>query len=238
MVDLPPDPFSELGRHRTDGLRPAGPVAEPGDTWSDDTPALPSPAVRGVHGGGTARRYLVPALGVVVVLVAMAAALWPWGASPQLTVVLRDSASAVPIPTTTVPPVPTTVSTTTTAPRKTTTTVKKPPQWTTLTVNATKVWHRGDTVQTNRTKLTLQSSGDLVIIDEFGKVRWDSQTGGHGQYAMFQSDGNLVVYDRSFRTAWSSNTGNHSGATLVLQANGDVDIVYRGSIIWASHTAH
>jgi hypothetical protein len=238
MVDLSPDPANddEPGRHSVEAWLTAGPAAEPDDTWSDEPPPpLASPSVRGIHSGQT-RWFLVGAGVVIVVAVTVAAALWPHSPAPQLTAALQTSAAA---PTTTHAHTPTAVPTTTTAPVQHTTTKRTTPQWTTLTIQATKVWRRGDVVQTNRTKLTLQSNGDLVIIDEFGNVRWHSDTAGRGNIAVFQSDGRLVVYDQRLRILWASSDNQQNGAQLVLQANGDVDIISRGGrTIWSADTAH
>jgi hypothetical protein len=241
MADLSPDPSDDLFEHPgfDAWLRQAGPAPEPGDTWSDeDPPPLARPGVRGIHSGQT-RRFLV-AVGVLAVLaVTVGALMLPHGPSPELTVVLRASSSAGPsVATTTLAPPPTTTPAAVTRTRATTNSTT--PQWTTLTVQAPRIWRRGDVVQTNRIQLTLQSSGDFVIIDESGQVRWHSDTGGHGSFAVFQSDGRLVVYDRSMRTLWESadSDNDNPGAVLVLQANGDVDIVFHGRTVWSAGTAN
>jgi chitosanase len=113
-----------------------------------------------------------------------------------------------------------------------------PPVWTTLTIQGTWVLKRGESVQTNRTRLAMLSDGDLVIIDENKAVRWRSGTAGHGDLVVFQSDGHLVVYDNSMVSWWQSGTPGHDGAVLVLQADGDVCIVHNGTVIWRSGTAH
>ncbi len=112
------------------------------------------------------------------------------------------------------------------------------PQWTTLTVEATTVWLKGTLVRTNRTRLMLQTDGDLVIIDEDETIRWRSNTSGRGDHAVFQDDGHLVVYDSGQNPLWSSGTVAHPGAVLVLAADGNVNIVDQGAIIWSSNTAH
>ena len=113
-----------------------------------------------------------------------------------------------------------------------------PPVWTTLTIQGTWVLKRGESVQTNRTRLAMLADGDLVIIDEYKTVRWRSGTAGHGDFVVFQSDGHLVVYDNSMVSWWQSGTPGHDGAVLVLQADGDVCIVFNGAVIWRSGTAH
>jgi hypothetical protein len=112
------------------------------------------------------------------------------------------------------------------------------PIWTTRTIQATFVFRRGDTQSTNRTRLTLQSDGDLVIIDESGTVRWRSNTAGTGNIAVFQDDGHFVVYDSTMSPRWQSGTAGRNGAVLVLAADGDVDIVHNGTVVWSSNTAH
>jgi hypothetical protein len=235
MVDLSPDPpADEPGRDSLDAWLSAGPMAEPDDTWSDhEPPPLAAPAVRGIHSGRN-RWFFVGAGAMAVLAVIVGAVLWPHGPAPQLTARLQPPTLA-PAPTTTPAPPPTTTATVT----QTTATKRATPQWTTLTVKATKVWRRGDVVQTNRTKLTLQNNGDLAVIDEFGTVRWHSDTAGKGSIAVFQSDGRLVVYDQRLRTLWASSDDQQNGAVLVLQSNGDVDIISRGGrTIWSADTAH
>jgi hypothetical protein len=107
-----------------------------------------------------------------------------------------------------------------------------------LTVNATKPLFRGDSVQTNRTRLVMQTDGNLAIVDENGTRRWTSGTGPTGRQATFQADGNFVVYDANSRPLWSSGTDGHSGAVLVLQTNGDVCVVDHGTALWCARTAH
>jgi SOS-response transcriptional repressor LexA len=97
---------------------------------------------------------------------------------------------------------------------------------------------KGESVHTNRTWLAMLADGDLLIIDENKTVRWRSGTAGHGDFVVFQSDGDLVVYDDSMVSWWQSGTPGHDGAVLVLQADGDVCIVYNGTVIWHSDTAH
>jgi hypothetical protein len=242
MADLSPDPSDDTMEHPgfDAWLRQAGPAPEPGDTWSDeDPPPLAHPGVRGIHSGQT-RRVLV-AVGVLAVLaVTVGALMLPHGPSPELAVVLRGSGSAGPTAATTTLPRPPITTTPVAVKRATATTISTTPQWTTLTVQAPKIWRRGDVVQTNRIQLTLQSSGDFVIIDQFGQVRWHSGTGGHGNFAVFQNDGRLVVYDRSMRTLWESSDSDNDypGAVLVLQANGDVDIIFHGRTVWSAGTAN
>jgi hypothetical protein len=127
----------------------------------------------------------------------------------------------------------------TAAPSVTPTATQSPtPVWTTTIVEGTTVWEKGDVVQSNRTKVVMQTDGDLVIVDEFGGIRWRSGTAGHGERAVFQADGNFVVYDGSWSAWWASNTAGLTGAHLALAPDGNVDIVYQGVVVWSSNTAH
>lgn len=112
------------------------------------------------------------------------------------------------------------------------------PSWTTLTVTATRALVRGDSVRTNRTTLAMRADGNLAIVDENGTTRWLSGTSTSGSKAVFQSDGNFVVYDAAMNPLWSSRTDGHNGAVLVLQADGDVCVVYQGTRLWCAGTAH
>ena len=111
-------------------------------------------------------------------------------------------------------------------------------QWTVVTVPATRVLEVGQSVQSNRTRLVMESGGNLAVYDETGKQRWSSGTAGRGHRAIFQGDGNLVVFDQNQTPLWTSNTAGHNGATLVLEADGNVCVVYQGVVIWAANTAH
>jgi len=113
-----------------------------------------------------------------------------------------------------------------------------PPALTSLTVTGTRALGPGESVRTDRTKLLMQPDGNLVILDQNGKTLWKSNTTGTGNKTVFQGDGNLVVYDSRMSTAWSTRTDGHDGATLVLQKNGDVCVVYHGKSLWCAGTAH
>jgi hypothetical protein len=113
-----------------------------------------------------------------------------------------------------------------------------PTHWTELAVPATTVLDRGQSVQTNRTRLVMEDGGDLAIYDETNRLRWSSGTARRGSRAVFQGDGNLVVYDQNWTGLWTSGTAAHNGAVLVLETDGNVCVVYRGEVIWAANTAH
>lgn len=106
-----------------------------------------------------------------------------------------------------------------------------------MVINATAVLTPGQSVHTTLTTLRLTSAGDLEVLDSAGHVRWSSGTSGRGTQAVFQGDGNLAVYAADSSTAWSSRTDGHNGATLVIQADGNLVIRYDGAVLWQTHTA-
>ncbi|KPI20826.1 Curculin domain protein (mannose-binding) lectin [Actinobacteria bacterium OK006] len=112
-------------------------------------------------------------------------------------------------------------------------------QWSTHVVQATTVLTPGQSVASNRIRLTMRTDGNLVISDEDGVTRWSSHTTGRGARAVFQADGHLVVYTSDGETAWSSGTAGNDGAELVLQADGNVAILSAtGSVLWSAGTQH
>jgi hypothetical protein len=52
---------------------------------------------------------------------------------------------------------------------------------------------------------------------------------------VFQADGNFVVYQGD-QPVWSSRTDGHDGATLVLQADGAMRILYGNAALWTTGT--
>jgi hypothetical protein len=97
----------------------------------------------------------------------------------------------------------------------------------------------GQSVATNRVKLTMQTNGDLTVTDPDGKVLWSSGTTGRGYDACFQADGNLVVYDSGKQGVWSSGSAGHNDAQLVLQADGNVVIESASDAeYWAAQTQY
>ena len=241
----PPAPSRPPGKHRVGEAQPAseaGPWAAPDDlvgAWS---------VAKRVRMGLVAAAVIGAVVGVTISVdsgYGMFAALPPMVPPP----VSQASPSQVltPVPSTVVSkarkPSPSTVGQPSrrAAPPSVTTVATPsaaPSVWTTLTVEATRVLNRGESVQTNRTRLLMQTDGDLVIIDEFGVTRWRSASAGRGDHAVFQNDGNLVVYDRAV-SLWTSRTAGNNGAVLELRANGDVCIVKSGGdVVWSSGTAH
>ncbi|MEU9336714.1 hypothetical protein AB0D49_26710 [Streptomyces sp. NPDC048290] len=119
--------------------------------------------------------------------------------------------------------------------------VAKPatPDWSTRVVSGTYRLDPGQSVASNRMKITLRGSGDLVITDENGVVRWSSGTSGSGNRAVFQADGHFVVYSSDDKTLWSSGTAGNPGARLVIQEDGNVTILGAGGgVLWSAGTQH
>ncbi|MER6377826.1 hypothetical protein ABT255_58600 [Streptomyces mirabilis] len=123
--------------------------------------------------------------------------------------------------------------------KQTTTAAKKTTQWSTKVINGTSVLASGQSVASNRMRITMRSEGDLVISDENGVVRWSSHTSSSGAHAVFQGDGNLVIYSTAGKTLWSSGTAGHDGAELVIQNDGNVVVLSTdGRALWAAGTSH
>ncbi|MFK0159977.1 protein kinase [Streptomyces sp. NPDC090493] len=116
--------------------------------------------------------------------------------------------------------------------------VSASPEWTTLTVRHDQQLMPGESWQTNRTTMTMQTDGNLVIYDEDHHRRWSSGTSGTGYRAIMQADGNLVVYNQDTWGVWSSVTSGHDGAYLYLGTDGDVSVVYQGTTLWSAGTEH
>jgi hypothetical protein len=112
-------------------------------------------------------------------------------------------------------------------------------QWTGKTIHSTFVLSPGESVASNRMRITMLASGNLVIADEHGTIRWSTHTSGGGNYAVFQTDGNLVVYSKSSEPLWASQTEGHRGSSLVIQKDGNVVILSAdGHPVWAAGTQH
>ncbi|MER5405930.1 protein kinase [Streptomyces sp. NPDC002769] len=96
----------------------------------------------------------------------------------------------------------------------------------------------GKLVRTVRSKLIMQTDGNLVLYDESGKARWASRTQGPGNTAVFQEDGNLVVYSAQAKPVWASNSQGANGATLKVLEDGNMVIATDDRIAWQTGTAH
>ncbi|MFD9287624.1 protein kinase [Streptomyces sp. NPDC060030] len=113
-----------------------------------------------------------------------------------------------------------------------------PAAWTTTCVQPNTSLPAGQTWSTNRTRMVMQTNGDLVIYDEDNRRRWSSGTAGSGYRAFFQGDGNLVVFDRAGEPQWHSGSYSHEGALLCLGADGSVNILHDDQVFWSANTAH
>ncbi|WP_053161009.1 hypothetical protein [Streptomyces caatingaensis] len=103
---------------------------------------------------------------------------------------------------------------------------------------ATSVLERGQSWSSDTATLVMQTDGNLVVYDEFGRARWSSNTVNKGWRAVFQADGNFVVYTASGKAVWDSKTAGHPGSRLAVQDDGNV-VIYDGSqAIWNTRTAH
>lgn len=100
-----------------------------------------------------------------------------------------------------------------------------------LTVSATRVLNRGQSIVNGPTALTMDSGGNLVVTHN-GAVTWSSGTTGRGVSTVFQDDGNFVVYAADNSTAWSTRTDGHNGAALVITGSGEMYISYQGMKLW------
>ncbi|MET8408457.1 protein kinase [Streptomyces sp. NPDC005195] len=96
----------------------------------------------------------------------------------------------------------------------------------------------GKFVQTVRSRLIMQTDGNLVLYDESGTARWASRTQGAGNTAVLQADGNLVVYSAQGKPLWASNTPGADGATLKVLETGNMVIAVGDRIAWQTGTAH
>ncbi|MFF5302208.1 protein kinase [Streptomyces sp. NPDC013161] len=95
----------------------------------------------------------------------------------------------------------------------------------------------GKFIQTVRSKLIMQTDGNLVLYDTAGTAHWASQTQGAGNTAVFQEDGNLVVYDAQHQALWSSNTQGATGAVLKVLEDGNMVIATDAAVAWQTNTA-
>jgi hypothetical protein len=106
---------------------------------------------------------------------------------------------------------------------------------------------RGQACQIGKSRLAMQTDGNLVLYDETGRARWAAswtrpEVMGRAYFAYFQNDNNYVLYDNSTsRVAlWASNTYTGVfGGKLAVQADGNL-VVYDSGMraLWATHTAH
>ncbi|MFD8418275.1 protein kinase [Streptomyces sp. NPDC059466] len=107
-----------------------------------------------------------------------------------------------------------------------------------LVVKSPFTFEVGKVLRTVRSKLIMQTDGNLVLYDESGKARWASRTQGPGNTAVFQQDGNLVVYSAQAKPVWASNTQGGAGATLKVLEDGNMVIAIDDRVAWQTGTAH
>lgn len=97
----------------------------------------------------------------------------------------------------------------------------------------------GQEVVTTKTRLVMQSDGNLVLYSSNGTALWATGTSGQGgAKAIFQSDGNLVVYTDAGSALWSSGTQNQGAYKLALQSDMNM-VIYNNSnvALWSTGTA-
>ncbi|MFD9289153.1 mannose-binding protein [Streptomyces sp. NPDC060030] len=108
------------------------------------------------------------------------------------------------------------------------------PDWSTVAISAPSVIQVNQAWTTNRIKMVMQTDGNLVVLNEFGKPIWAAMTFGQNHRAIFQPDGNLVIHNGDDRPIWASKTHDHPGAQLVLRADGRVVVLDNGNVVWST----
>jgi hypothetical protein len=110
----------------------------------------------------------------------------------------------------------------------------KKPVWEQRVIASTSVLTTGQSWSTNRLRLTVTGSGDLVLQDQ-GKTVWQTGTTS-GVKLVMQNDGHLVLYDAGNGTAWSSGTAGNPGAVLILRADGNMVVSLNARILFQTGT--
>jgi hypothetical protein len=89
-------------------------------------------------------------------------------------------------------------------------------------------------------RLVLRHNGNLELLDQAGRMLWQSHSHGHGGTPiLFMRSGELVVYESAFGELFTTNTGGHPDGELRVQDDGNVVIYTRdGRPIWATHTVY
>jgi hypothetical protein len=87
-----------------------------------------------------------------------------------------------------------------------------------------------------RFRLGITPGGDLQLLDRSsGSVIWHTGKIGASTFSL-TADGNFIVVDGGGGTIFSSHTSGHPGASLQLQADGNL-VVYAGSTaLWSTGT--
>ena len=80
----------------------------------------------------------------------------------------------------------------------------------------------GQSITGGHDTLTMQASGDLVLLAPGSTPLWSSHTGGNaGAQLVMSPGGNLAVVASGGQILWSAGTAHHSGSILILQPNGN-----------------
>lgn len=90
----------------------------------------------------------------------------------------------------------------------------------------------GDVLDAGKFRLSLDSTGDLALLDAEGRRTWHTDTGGSGHDAVLTQDGELLVRTSDGRPAWSSGTTGHPGARLLLRPAGELVILAGDQVLW------
>ena len=100
-----------------------------------------------------------------------------------------------------------------------------------------------DRIQSNNKRYSLEfTPGFLRIIDlvekttiwEVGNIQYPRKA-----FCYFESNGNIILKGARYivspvETIWTSNTSEYPGATLHLQDDGDLQLIYNGAVKWSS----
>lgn len=95
----------------------------------------------------------------------------------------------------------------------------------------------GDVLDAGKVRLTLESTGDLALLDDQGRRTWHTETGGAGHDAVLTHEGELVLRTADGRPAWSSGTTGHPGARLLLRPTGELVILAGDRVLWRASTS-
>lgn len=102
----------------------------------------------------------------------------------------------------------------------------------------------GQSLTAGHDVLTMQASGNLVLIAPGNTPIWTSRTAGHaGASLVMQPGGNLAVVAPGGRPLWSAGTGQHPGSMLVLLPNGNAVVTPPasaapdGTALWTTDTS-
>ena len=77
----------------------------------------------------------------------------------------------------------------------------------------------------------LNGKGTFLMKNKRGRTLWSAGIAG-GFRVYMQHDGNLIVRDYDNSALWSSNTSKNRGAKFAIHDDGQVLILYHGTVIW------